>query len=807
MPLQSPISEARLRSFLSPAQFQRAEAHLAAGKLIGRCRPEEGGIAALWDWSPNAYSVVVLIEGGNLFSTCDCGRNQDRNMCEHVATLLLACVRDPGSFVDTDEMGEALADLEGDMRAARAPQPARAAGLGAAAPMALQGLALPPVEGTETLRLAPPEMHSDFLRLLGDLSASALRDLAGRHSVPLSGRGREDLRGREALLDGLAEALSRPAAWRGAWDKLSPLARLVLAVLALRHQPPTHLQVAALRQMVQSLMPAPSPQWETALQELGAAGLAFVDRYGALNCPVELPGSLPPAPGFLATLKAGAEGTPRTAPGPLDFPMFATRLLLVLQAEGPRLRARPEPPPHPLLPHLPMLQGWPLLPSELDALAREPNPGGAAYRKDFTVATAPSPLSDEARAAVARSLNGGNGERLDFALRLLTSLKLVELTPGQPVKVFDVRLTDFLRMAPAQRLILLINAWLGLTTWTEFDRLAARRPPILLRHPGSGYGSSYSDMLAELALARLGVLHQVRQAPEGSWSDVSALAARARSLNAHGLVWPATGIAWYPDWNKRHPNLTQSRDWDAIYGPYVEAVLTGPLSWLGLVELGYNKEQLRGFRLTPLGAFVFRHVDSYTLPSAPSAGRALMFESDGTLSLHAEYAGSDALTLLSLMGSLEGGARGELRYTLSPAGASRAFEAGWEVDRILATLREAAGSAPPRVLAERLRHWREGFGSVQVYSQVALLELADDYALNELLAGTSLSQHMLYRFSPRLVALNPDGVSTLLAELEKKGYTPKVVAPHPQPFPPEGRTEPPHPRPFPQRGKGDVNHA
>src|SRR5512147_258859 len=120
MAASTPLSEAQLRSILSPAQFQKAEAHLAAGKLIGRCRPEEGGIAALWDWSPNAYSVVLLLEGRELLSTCECGRNQGRNMCEHVATLLLAWVRDPGSFVDTDELDDLPVALEGDIRATRA---------------------------------------------------------------------------------------------------------------------------------------------------------------------------------------------------------------------------------------------------------------------------------------------------------------------------------------------------------------------------------------------------------------------------------------------------------------------------------------------------------------------------------------------------------------------------------------------------------------------------------------------------------------------------------------------------------------
>ena len=759
---------------LSPAQFQEAEAFLAAGKLIGRYVTGEGGVAALWDWSPNAYVVALMAQGSQIYTSCECGRNRPRtrSVCDHVATLLLAWARQPETFVEEAELGERPEDFQYPPAAPTAEE------LRYGVPAALAGLVVHGIEGTETLRLGLPDMKGAFARLLGEMNATALRDLAGRHGVTLGGRSRE------AMLDALAEALSRPAARRAAWDKLSPMAQLTLAVIPFARQLGESAQVSVIRQLVQSLVPASANQLEAALQELGAAGLAFADRYGGLSTPRALPASLPPAPGFVSVVKAGLESSLRAAPapGPLDFPLFVTRLLLVIQAEGARLRPRPAPAPHPLLPHLPTWQDWPYVPSELDALAREPNPAGAAYRQNFTIPPALSPLTDESRAAVSRALGGdsdrrGNDvERVDFALRLLGFMGLVEIAPGKPVRAADEDLMDFLKLSPAQRLAPLINAWLGIDTWTEFDRLAARRPPIVLRRMGAGHISSYSHLLAELAGARAGLVHQIRQAPPGVWSEVSALAARARALNSpQNMVFPISAAGWYPDWNKRRPNLTQARDWEAIYGPFVEAVLTGPMHWLGLVELAYSKEQLRAFRLSPLGAFVFRQTETYKLPPAPQAGHALTFGSEGSLILRAEQAGSDLLTLVSVLGDLESGARGELHYSVSAAGASRAFEAGWDTDQILAALRRAAGSAPPRALAERLRGWRESFGSVQIYARVALLELADDYALAELLAGTSLSNYLLYRFSPRLAALRPEGLEALQAELEKKGYTPKYA--------------------------------
>ena len=86
----------------------------------------------------------------------------------------------------------------------------------------------------------------------------------------------------------------------------------------------------------------------------------------------------------------------------------------------------------------------------------------------------------------------------------------------------------------------------------------------------------------------------------------------------------------------------------------------------------------------------------------------------------------------------------------------------------------AAGEALPAALDTSLRKWWLDYGSLQIYEDLAVVELADDYALNELLAGTSLSRYLLYRFSPRLVAVRPEGVDLLREELVKKGYTPKI---------------------------------
>ena len=135
------------------------------------------------------------------------------------------------------------------------------------------------------------------------------------------------------------------------------------------------------------------------------------------------------------------------------------------------------------------------------------------------------------------------------------------------------------------------------------------------------------------------------------------------------------------------------------------------------------------------------------------------------------------LGLLATLGELRPGPAGSLVSAPTAQGALRVFQSGWDAQRLIAALEQAAGQPVPAALAEQWREWSGRLGELQVYQGLALLELGDDFAFDELMANTSLSRSLLYRFGPRLAAIRPEAVETLRAELVEKGYTPKVPAP------------------------------
>jgi hypothetical protein len=183
------------------------------------------------------------------------------------------------------------------------------------------------------------------------------------------------------------------------------------------------------------------------------------------------------------------------------------------------------------------------------------------------------------------------------------------------------------------------------------------------------------------------------------------------------------------------------------------------------------------FRLTEFGARLFGQNLDYVPPrSGDARGRsAVTFLPNGDLALHIEAASSDLVSLLTQVCEAHSDPAAQLIYRLSPAGVSRLFESGWDDAKLIGTLQKSIGQPLPRAWHESIAQWWANYGMLHLYADVAVIELADDYALTELLAGTSLAKHLLYRFSPRLIAVRAEGVDELRNDLIRKGYTPKIM--------------------------------
>lgn len=61
-----------------------------------------------------------------------------------------------------------------------------------------------------------------------------------------------------------------------------------------------------------------------------------------------------------------------------------------------------------------------------------------------------------------------------------------------------------------------------------------------------------------------------------------------------------------------------------------------------------------------------------------------------------------------------------------------------------------------------------------LHRNVAVIECADDMALEELMAATPLPGHAIRKLSPRVVLVDPDHIEPVIQAMVQKGYTPRI---------------------------------
>jgi hypothetical protein len=362
-------------------------------------------------------------------------------------------------------------------------------------------------------------------------------------------------------------------------------------------------------------------------------------------------------------------------------------------------------------------------------------------------------------------------EQLDFMLRLAAKAGWVAAKPGRPLEIRPERLSSLVEDKTGESAARLFNLYFGLDSWTELDLAIRANPAFALRHI-PGYRGAYNQMLQTLAEARHSLMQLLRRAPVGLWVDFAGMVTQAGYLPLIRSPWTSARY-WFLEVKGRalHPEKTE--DWQMAYTHFAESIIAGPLHWQGLVDVAWQNGRLAAFRLNELGAGVIGGLPIPIILEV-SQSSALEFSEQGGLVLHPEAATASLQHLWLLFGAAKITQTGDLVYQPDTNGIGRAFKAGWTVEQITRVLEEAARQPLPAALAEALQTWWNNFGKVSLYQDVALVEFSDDYALTELLAGTSFGQHLLYQFSPRLVAIRPEGAQLLYEDLARRGYTPRM---------------------------------
>jgi hypothetical protein len=301
------------------------------------------------------------------------------------------------------------------------------------------------------------------------------------------------------------------------------------------------------------------------------------------------------------------------------------------------------------------------------------------------------------------------------------------------------------------------------------------------------------------------VLRLLSIVPQDRWLSIDGWLKAIFDIRPNLLHTTSDPSTWWLESTRTGKQFgTAFEDWQQSYGQFAVSMLQGPLTWLGIVRLGYapvsatkDSPRLVAFQLTEVGAFALgRHSELLGSPSTDTLpGKSCCSISpDLIVTVTPDRAPLELHNLLHTVGRLLEATPDRFSYQLTangisdwlasnqPAGSTgRGSDASVDasVDALIALLNKhcqtsSQAQASDEVWRDKLYTWERNRGLLHLYEDMTLIELADDYALQELLIGTSLGDHLVYQFSPRLVAIWADAIPALIEEMEQRGYTPRL---------------------------------
>jgi hypothetical protein len=349
-------------------------------------------------------------------------------------------------------------------------------------------------------------------------------------------------------------------------------------------------------------------------------------------------------------------------------------------------------------------------------------------------------------------------QRLALLMQLLRSLNLVEETVEGLLKPVTARARRWLQLPRPRRLLTLQRAWTDDPTWNDLWRIPTLRPE------PTGWRN-------EPRRARAALVRWLRQVPPGEWFSIADFTRAIKRVDPDFQRPDGDYNSWYIRHAETGQLLHGWENWEQVEGTLLRYLFTGPLLWLGAVELGYltpGDKQPFAFTLTPYGARWLGH--DVELPPQPERAPVII-AADGSVTVPPGADDWERLHLERLSLPLEDGP-GD--YKLDKEKVIALLMEGSDIERVIRFLEHATNGFLPNAVRERLEGWAGGYGRITLQSFV-VLEVDEPGLLRDLQRQPNVAQYFHHALGPRSVAVSAEVLPKLIAALRKAGHLPRVV--------------------------------
>jgi hypothetical protein len=305
--------------------------------------------------------------------------------------------------------------------------------------------------------------------------------------------------------------------------------------------------------------------------------------------------------------------------------------------------------------------------------------------------------------------NVADDDRLAFIVHLPRAANLITIDQGQLTLNPDPART-WLQASPARRLLTLQTAWRDDADWNDLWHVPSLKPQ------PTGWKN-------DPVLARRRVLDFLAHCHPGEWYGIDELTTAVKASDPDFQRPDGDYTAWYIHDLNGQP-LMGFEHWDKVEGALLRYLMSGPLYWLGVMDLGFEEDSGHPttFRLADTGLPLLGLApppSDEPRPEDQAPPHTLAVGDDSTVrvplaaSLYARFQ-------LARFADFLGRERDHVRYRLSPLSLTHARQQGITPEQVRAFLGRVSGDRVPAKVLDDLRRWYERSGSIRLEQEVVL---------------------------------------------------------------------------------------
>ncbi len=329
-------------------------------------------------------------------------------------------------------------------------------------------------------------------------------------------------------------------------------------------------------------------------------------------------------------------------------------------------------------------------------------------------------------------------------------LGLVTLEAGK-VRPFPEKLRPWLKAPPPERLISLWQAWLESSSWNELQLL----PDLVWEDTGHRN---------DPRLARRRIISFLARCPRNQWLSLDSFVNFIKEQEPDFQRPDGNYNSWYIRDRATGKYLMGFEHWDRVEGALIRFLITGPLYWLGVLELGTDERgELFSFRLSPWGEAILSQAPIRAHPEEP-----IMIRQDFTILVPREaslYYRFQVERFSLWTGSTE---QAHL-YLITRSSLQEALRRGITVEMILKFLRRATGERLPSVVVQALKRWSKLHKTFTLRS-VTVLEAPDPWIMEKFREEPEFKELTKTLLSPTMAVVEEKDIPKLEEILRRAGY-------------------------------------